>query len=111
MTPQIIPAMEMMSRTAPINIKILAQFLPVKSETAKNNGSIDNGNISIESGPSKKLSPTPIIKTTMEPIIWRIPSIVTPNGLEILRGAVEAKVISPQCWQYATPESFALPHF
>ena len=90
-----IPTIEMMSRTAPMSIKILAQFLPVNRAIAKTIGRMASGMIMSPNGPKNAATPSPGANAKSEPTICRIPRIVTPVGLETFIGATGPKCISP----------------
>lgn len=103
--------MEIMSRTAPISIKILAQFLPENKASAKIKDTAPS-TIGTIPNPPRNTEPTaPVPNMIRDPIICNIARIVTPVGLSILAGAAELNLISPQDWQYDTPASFGAPHF
>lgn len=84
--PIIVPTgMTNSSSTAPIIIKILPQFLPVRKAMAKNSGSNEmaNNRMTIPGANSEmKVATNRVIKkSTIAKIIWTMPIIVTPVGL------------------------------
>lgn len=96
--PQIMPTIDIISSTAPMSIRILAQFRPVNRATPKINDTIPRTAIASPKPPkSAKLNPDTIVIT--EPIICKIASIVTPVGRDMAEGATELNVVSPHFWQ------------
>ncbi len=122
MIPHIIPAMDSISRIAPIIINILAKFNPIRNNIAKIIGiSIIIPSISkIGAKAAKELvleaapvviNVNAIINIPREKIICNIPSKVTPKGLSILSGGVEENLlVSPQFGQNMAFCSTAEPH-
>lgn len=121
MMPQIMPASEIMSSTAPIIINTLATLIPAMNSIAKMNGiNIRSPNAKIiDPGMKNELEKSvpndvrvkPTSKKPREKRICNIPIIKTPVGLLILDGGVGAKFLaSPHSGQNIAPESIGVPH-
>lgn len=111
MMPQMIPIMLRMSRTAPIRIKILAQFLPDSRASAKNSVSKPKMSTMNPKGPNTNPDP----RVMSEPTICSAARMVTPVGLRnviVAGGATDTPVVGimmrdekglPQFGQNAAP--------
>lgn len=110
------------SITAPIIIKILPQFLPVRkaianindSAPAKTNTIPNNANIPPMPGTKESDNREPPIarpnaKSNKENIICMIPNTVTPTGLDMREGGDGPIFTEPQLAQYDIPYATGCP--